>query len=107
MSPQLVLSVYGDDGETRSEWRKPKPDVRDLRLRVLEVLETEGKSVVARYEAILAELGHDEADDHGRQPHQCVEHHDDGLTAWKPGERQRCAERHAKEGGEQYGAQGG
>jgi small GTP-binding protein len=51
---EVEYLIESADGETRSEWRKPKPDVRDLRLRVLEVLETEGKALVALNAAMYA-----------------------------------------------------
>ena len=35
------------DGSTRSEWRKPAPDVGDLKIRILEVLDGEGLALIA------------------------------------------------------------
>jgi uncharacterized protein (DUF697 family) len=65
VDPENILTAKADpreveyliesaDGQTRSEWRKPAPDVRDLRIRILEVLETEGKALVALNAAMFA-----------------------------------------------------
>lgn len=42
------------DGSTRSEWRKPEPDVDAVRARVLELLVDEGKTLVALNAAMYA-----------------------------------------------------
>jgi len=42
------------DGSTRSELRKPQPKIEALRVRILEVLETEGKALVALNAAMFA-----------------------------------------------------
>ncbi len=42
------------DGSTRTEWRKPAPKIEDLRLRILEVLEAEGKALLALNAAMFA-----------------------------------------------------
>lgn len=65
VDPENVLAVKSDpreveyiiesaDGRTRSEWRKPAPDVENLRARIVEVLETEGKALVALNAAMYA-----------------------------------------------------
>lgn len=46
--------VEASDGSTRSEWRRPAPDVEALRARVLEVLVDEGKALVALSAAMYA-----------------------------------------------------
>lgn len=46
--------VESADGQTRSQWRKPQPDVTALRERILEVLAAEGKALVALNAAIYA-----------------------------------------------------
>jgi GTPase len=51
---EVEYLIESADGHTRSEWRKPAPDVRDLRVRVLEVLETEGKALIALNAAMYA-----------------------------------------------------
>jgi len=58
VDPENVLAVKADprevehliesaDGHVRSEWRKPPPDVENLRARILDVLDAEGKGLVA------------------------------------------------------------
>jgi small GTP-binding protein len=42
------------DGSTRTEWRKPKPDVEDLKIRILNVLDREGKSLIALNASLFA-----------------------------------------------------
>ena len=65
VDPNNVITVKADpreveyviesaDGRTRTEWRKPAPDIEDLRARILEVLETEGKALVALNAAMYA-----------------------------------------------------
>jgi small GTP-binding protein len=51
---QVEYFVESADGRTRQEWRKPKPDVSALRERILEVLATEGKALVALNAAMYA-----------------------------------------------------
>lgn len=46
--------VESPDGKTRSEWRKPQPDVEALRERILTVLAAEGKALVALNAAMYA-----------------------------------------------------
>jgi small GTP-binding protein len=46
--------IESADGRTRQEWRKPVPDVATLRERILEVLATEGKALVALNAAMYA-----------------------------------------------------
>jgi small GTP-binding protein len=46
--------VESADGRTRSEWRKPQPDVQALRERMLEVLAAEGKALIALNAAMYA-----------------------------------------------------
>ncbi|MEX0939377.1 MAG: GTP-binding protein [Pirellulales bacterium] len=41
-------------GATRTEWRRPSPDVEALRVRILEVLQAEGKALVALNAAMYA-----------------------------------------------------
>ena len=42
------------DGSTRMEWRKPKPDVEQLKIRILEVLDREGKALIALNASLFA-----------------------------------------------------
>ena len=42
------------DGSTRTEWRKPNPDVEQLKLRILEVLDREGKALIALNASLFA-----------------------------------------------------
>jgi len=42
------------DGSVRKEWRKPEPKIEALRSRILEVLEAEGKSLLALNAAMFA-----------------------------------------------------
>jgi small GTP-binding protein len=42
------------DGTTRVEWRKPKPDVEQLKIRILEVLDREGKALIALNASLFA-----------------------------------------------------
>ena len=42
------------DGSTRTEWRKPKPDVEQLKVRILEVLDREGKALIALNASLYA-----------------------------------------------------
>jgi small GTP-binding protein len=65
VDPQNVLTAKADpreveyvielaDRRPRTEWRKPAPDIEDLRAHILEVLETEGKALVALNAAMYA-----------------------------------------------------
>src|SRR5688572_28103253 len=51
---QVEYYVESADGRTRQEWRKPVPDVAALRERILEVLVSEGKALVALNAAMYA-----------------------------------------------------
>jgi small GTP-binding protein len=51
---QVEYYVESADGRTRQEWRKPSADVAALRERVLEVLEAEGKALIALNAAMYA-----------------------------------------------------
>ncbi len=51
---ELEYIIESADGRTRSEWRKPQPDVAALRERILEVLEKDGKALVALNGAMYA-----------------------------------------------------
>ena len=42
------------DGSTNSEWRKLKPDVEQLKIRILEVLDREGKALLALNASLFA-----------------------------------------------------
>lgn len=42
------------DGSSRLEWRKPAPDVEQLKIRILEVLDREGKSLIALNASLFA-----------------------------------------------------
>jgi small GTP-binding protein len=42
------------DGSTRTEWRKPKPEVEELKVRILDVLDREGKSLIALNASLFA-----------------------------------------------------
>ncbi|MGH9627928.1 MAG: GTP-binding protein [Bryobacteraceae bacterium] len=42
------------DGEERAEWRKPPPDVEQLKIRILEVLDREGKALIALNASLFA-----------------------------------------------------
>jgi small GTP-binding protein len=46
--------IQSADGKERSEWRKPEPDVADLKARILEVLDREGLSLLAINAALYA-----------------------------------------------------
>jgi small GTP-binding protein len=51
---QVEYYVESVDGRTRQEWRKPPADVATLRERILEVLSSEGKALVALNAAMYA-----------------------------------------------------
>lgn len=42
------------DGSTRTEWRKPKPDTEELKVRILNVLDREGKALIALNASLFA-----------------------------------------------------
>ncbi len=44
---EVQYIIESADGSQRSEWRKPKPQVDDLRARILEVLEADGSALIA------------------------------------------------------------
>lgn len=46
--------IESADGRTRSEWRKPAPQVDEVRARIVELLAAEGKSLIALNAAIFA-----------------------------------------------------
>jgi small GTP-binding protein len=65
VQPQDVVVVQADPreteyviesagGRTRSEWRKPPPQVEPLRIRILELLQADGKALVALNGALFA-----------------------------------------------------
>jgi len=51
---EIEYVIEFPDGTSRSEWRKPPVDIEDLRLRILEVLEAEGKALIALNAAMFA-----------------------------------------------------
>lgn len=51
---EVEYVIESTDGSTSSEWRKPPPKTEDLRIRILEVLEAEGKSLIALNAAMFA-----------------------------------------------------
>lgn len=51
---EVEYVIEAADGSTRSEWRRPKPDVEAVRVRVLELLVDEGKALVALNAAMYA-----------------------------------------------------
>jgi hypothetical protein len=65
IAPDQVIAAAADpraveyviesiDGKSRSEWRKPAPDVAQLRARILEVLDRDGKGLLALNGALYA-----------------------------------------------------
>jgi hypothetical protein len=46
--------IESPDGRTRSEWRKPKPQVDEVRARIVELLAADGKALLALNAAIFA-----------------------------------------------------
>lgn len=53
--PRLVEYIYEqDDGGERSEWQQPAPDVSDLKARIIEILDREGKGLLALNAAMFA-----------------------------------------------------
>jgi small GTP-binding protein len=86
VEPQNIVTVQADpreieyivqsaDGRERSEWRKPKPQVDELRARIVELLATEGKALVALNAAIFA------ADKSDRMAALRVRYREDEATA--------------------------
>lgn len=51
---EMEFVIEGADGSVRHEWRKPAPKVSELRSRILEVLNAEGKSLIALNAAMFA-----------------------------------------------------
>lgn len=51
---EMEYVIESADGSTRTEWRKPAPKIDELRLRILEVLEAEGKALIALNAAMFA-----------------------------------------------------
>ena len=51
---EVEYIVESADGSTRSEWRKPNPDVDKLKARILEVLEQDGLALLALNAAMYA-----------------------------------------------------
>ena len=51
---EMEYVIESPDGSTRTEWRKPAPKVEDLRARIIEVLDAEGKSLIALNAAMFA-----------------------------------------------------
>jgi len=51
---EVEYVIESADGSTRSEWRKPAPDVDDLKARILEVLDGEGLALIALNAALYA-----------------------------------------------------
>ncbi len=51
---EIEYVIESADGSTRHEWRKPKPDVEQLKGRILEVLEKDGLALIALNAAMYA-----------------------------------------------------
>ena len=51
---EVEYVIESQDGRTRSEWRKPPPNVEDLKARILEVLERDGLALLALNGAMYA-----------------------------------------------------
>ncbi len=51
---EVEFVVESVDGTTRSEWRKPKPDVDELKAKILELLEKDGLELVTLSAAMYA-----------------------------------------------------
>jgi small GTP-binding protein len=51
---EMEFVIESADGSVRHEWRKPAPKVGELRSRILEVLNVEGKSLIAINAAMFA-----------------------------------------------------
>jgi small GTP-binding protein len=65
VSPEHIVTAQADpremeyiiesaDGRTRSEWRKPKAQIEEVRTRIIELLAAEGKALLALNAAIFA-----------------------------------------------------
>jgi len=51
---EVEYVIESADGASRSEWRKPEPDVTELKVRILEVLERDGRALLALNAAMYA-----------------------------------------------------
>ena len=51
---KIQFIIESADGTHRSEWRKPEPDIEQLKVRILEILEQEGLGLVALNVAMYA-----------------------------------------------------
>lgn len=51
---EVEYMIEAPDGSVRSEWRKPKPNVEELKARILEVLDREGLGLIALNAAMYA-----------------------------------------------------
>ena len=51
---EVEYVIESPSGKTRSEWRKPAPDIEQLKVRMLEVLEAEGMALLALNAAMYA-----------------------------------------------------
>lgn len=51
---EIEYMIESADGKVRSEWRKPQPNVADLKALILEVLDREGLSLIALNAAMYA-----------------------------------------------------
>lgn len=51
---EMEYVIESADGSTRTEWRKPKPKISELSARILEVLNAEGKALIALNAAMFA-----------------------------------------------------
>lgn len=51
---KVQIVIESVDGTNRSEWRKPPPDVEQLKVRILEILEREGLALLALNVAMYA-----------------------------------------------------
>jgi hypothetical protein len=51
---EVEYIIETPDGRQRSEWRKPEPDVDQVKVRILEVLEMDGKELLALNAAMYA-----------------------------------------------------
>lgn len=51
---EIEYVIESPNGETRSQWRKPAPNIEALKVRILEVLEAEGMALLALNAAMYA-----------------------------------------------------
>ncbi len=51
---EVEYVIESPDGKTRSEWRRPEPDIEQLKVRTLEVLESDGKTLLTLNAAMYA-----------------------------------------------------